>query len=179
MNTFELNKYAGAILGTILVILVVARISETVFHHETEGQAYGEIAVAEDSHSTTAMDEPETPPLPVLLANGSAEAGERIARRCVSCHTFEKDGDHKVGPNLYNIVGATPGAKEGFSYSAPMADKGGQWTYEELDAFLASPRNALSGTKMSFAGLRNPEDRAAMLLYLRQFSDSPPPLPAN
>ncbi len=180
MDTFELNKYAGAILGTILVVLVVSKISETIFSpHETEGQAYGEIAVAEDSHDAMASSEPETPPFPVLLANATAEAGERVSRKCVSCHTFEKGGDNKVGPNLYNIVGATPGAKDGFSYSSAMAEKGGTWSYEELDAFLASPRNALSGTKMSFAGLRNPEERAAILSYMRQQSDSPLPLPAN
>ena len=179
MDTFELNKFAGAILGTILIVFVVAKFSETVFHpHEMEGQAYGEIDVAEDTHGAVAEAKPETLPLPVLLAAANVEKGERVSKKCASCHTFEKDGKNKVGPNLYNVLGAAPGAKD-FSYSGAMKEKGGQWTYAELDAFLASPRNALPGTKMSFAGLRRAEERAALLLYLRQQSDSPLPLPAN
>ena len=179
MDTFELNKFAGAILGTILIVFVVAKVSESVFEpHHTEGQAYGEIAVAEDTNRAIAEAAPETPPLPVLLAATTIEKGERVSKKCASCHTFEKDGKNKVGPNLYNVLGAAPAAKD-FAYSGAMKEKGGQWTYAEMDAFLASPRNALPGTKMSFAGLRRAEERAAILLYLRQQSDSPLPLPAN
>ncbi len=179
MNTFELNKYAGAILATILVVFVVSKISDTVIQpHHIDGQVYGEIAVAAEDHGATAEAEPESPPLPVLLAASNVELGERVSKKCASCHTFEKDGAKKVGPNLYNVLGAAPGGKD-FAYSNAMKEKGGQWSFAELDAFLASPRNALPGTKMSFAGLRKAEERAAVLLYLRQQSDSPPPLPAN
>lgn len=179
MDTFELNKFAGAILGVILIVFVVGKFSETVFHpHQTEGQAYGEIEVAEDAYGAVAEAEPETPPLPVLLASANIEKGERVSKKCASCHSFEKDGKDKIGPNLYNVLGAAPGSKD-FAYSSAMKNKGGQWTYLEMDAFLASPRDALPGTKMSFVGLRRAEERAAILLYLRQQSDSPLPLPTN
>ena len=179
MDTFELNKFAGAILGVILIVFVVAKFSETVFHpHAMEGQAYGEIDVPKDTQSAVAEVEPEAVPLPVLLASANVEKGERVSKKCASCHSFEKDGKNKVGPNLYNILGAVPGAKD-FSYSVAMKEKGGRWTYAEMDSFLESPRNALPGTKMSFAGLRRADDRAAILLYLRQQSDAPLPLPTN
>lgn len=179
MNSFELNKYAGAILATILVVFVVSMISNTLTHpHEMEGQVYGEIAVAEDSHGGPAEVAEETPPLPVLLAAANVETGERVSKKCGSCHTFEKDGANKVGPNLYNVLGAAPASKD-FAYSSAMQEKGGQWSFATLDAFLASPRTALPGTKMSYAGLKRAEERAALLLYMRQQSDSPLPLPTD
>lgn len=181
MNTFELNKYAGAVLATILFVFVVGKVGEWVIApDELEQQVYGDIAVTSEQEGEGAggAAEPETPPLPVLLANATPEQGERVARKCQSCHTFEEGGANKVGPNLYGVVGGPHAHRDDYNYSSAMQETGGEWTYEALDAFLASPRDAIPGTKMSFAGLRNAEERAAMILYLRQHSDSPPPLPA-
>ena len=112
-----------------------------------------------------------------LLAAASVDAGARVYNRCTACHTVEQDGQHRVGPNLWNIVGAPKAAKDGFSYSAALAEMAGEWSYENLDHFLANPKGYVEGTKMSFAGLRKASDRAAVILYLRDHAENPPPLP--
>ena len=94
-----------------------------------------------------------------------------------SCHTFEKGGPNRVGPNLWNVVGGERGEGRGFNFSAAMKTKGGKWTYEELDKFLASPRSYIPGTAMTFAGISNPQQRADVINYLHTLSDNPQPLP--
>ena len=111
------------------------------------------------------------------LAGADAGAGERIAKKCAACHSFEAGGKHKVGPNLWDVVGRGIGAAEGFKYSGALAGIGGSWSYEQLDAFLTAPRAFAAGTKMTFAGIRDAADRADLIAYLRGLSDSPKPLP--
>lgn len=107
------------------------------------------------------------------LATANPENGERVFKKCAACHTTEKDGKNRVGPNLYGIVGAEVAAIEGFKYSSALMEFGGEWTAERLDAFLAAPRQAVKGTKMSFAGLKDLEDRADVIAYLNTMSDEP------
>ena len=113
-----------------------------------------------------------------LLASADAAAGEKVFKKCKACHTVEQGGKNKVGPNLWNVVGGPKAAHEGFSYSGALSDMGGDWTYEDLNDFLASPKAYAPGTKMSFAGLKKAEDRAEVVAYLREHGDNPPPLPA-
>ncbi len=112
-----------------------------------------------------------------LLASASVDSGAKVFKKCQACHSVEKGGANKVGPNLYNAVGGKIAMHDGFSYSGALAEKGGQWTYEELDHFLKSPRDYAPGTKMTFAGLKKASDRAAVILYMRENTDNPPPLP--
>lgn len=115
-----------------------------------------------------------------LLENASAADGQKVFGKCKSCHTTEQGGKAGVGPNLWNIVGGPMAHESDFSYSAgltAMAEAGDKWTYDHLDAWLANPKNFVKGTKMSFAGLSKPEDRAAVIIFLRSNSDNPPPLP--
>ncbi|WP_343116692.1 c-type cytochrome [Ostreiculturibacter nitratireducens] len=107
------------------------------------------------------------------MAAASAEAGEAVFRKCMACHTVEKDGGNRVGPNLYGVVGGPKAATEGFRYSPTIAEAGGTWSLEELDAFLENPRKAMPGTRMTFAGLRDPQDRANVIAYLNAHSDEP------
>src|SRR5262249_3702816 len=121
--------------------------------------------------------EPEKP-IAVLLASASVEKGQSTAKQCQACHTFEKGGPNRVGPNLYGIVGDERGhGRNGFNFSAAMKAKGGKWTYDDLNKFLASPKEFVPGTAMTFAGLSRDTQRADVIAYLRTLSDNPEPLP--
>ncbi|MFC5586959.1 c-type cytochrome [Nitratireductor kimnyeongensis] len=107
------------------------------------------------------------------LANADIGKGEKIFKRCVACHTIEKAGKNKLGPNLYGIVGKPVAQAEGYAYSPAMKAYGGEWTVERLDAYLLQPRTAVKGTKMAFAGLKKEEDRLNLIAYLNTFSEVP------
>lgn len=128
-----------------------------------------------------ASDAPAAPQpvldLGTLLAGADANAGKSKMQLCMSCHSFDQGGRDGIGPNLWGIVGRTIADRSGFTYSSAMTAEQGQWTYERLFDYLASPARAVPGTKMSFAGLRRPEDRAAVIKYLATLGGNPPPLP--
>jgi cytochrome c2 len=112
-----------------------------------------------------------------LLAHADPAAGAKDARKCAVCHNFEEGGSAKLGPPLWGVIGRDIASVEGFAYSEALTGKEGAWDYERLDAFLAQPRNWAKGTKMAFAGLKKPEERADVILYLRSLSHDPAPLP--
>lgn len=112
-----------------------------------------------------------------LLVQASMEEGVSKSRACMSCHDFSKGGPNRIGPNLWDIVGGEVGKKPGYDYSPALAAAEGRWTYERLFEFLASPRRSIPGTKMSFAGLRDPADRAAVIRYLSTQGENAPALP--
>ncbi len=113
-----------------------------------------------------------------LMASADPAAGQKVFNKCKACHTADKGGRNGVGPNLYNVVGGPRAHMEGFPYSSAMAEHHSQtWTYDDLFVFLESPKDFVPGTKMTFAGLKNPEDRANVIAYLRSQSDQPVPLP--
>jgi cytochrome c len=115
--------------------------------------------------------------LGTLLASADAERGKGTAKLCASCHTFDQGGAHRVGPNLWGVVGRDVGGKAGFAYSPAVADHPGAWTYQELDRWLASPARAIPGNKMAFNGVRNPKDRANLLAYLATLGGARIPIP--
>jgi cytochrome c len=112
-----------------------------------------------------------------LLQTASIKNGAKIFKKCQSCHTVGKGGANKVGPNLWDLFNRPRGAHNSFKYSKTLAGMGGQWSFEDLNKFLLNPRNVVKGTKMSFAGLKKPNDRADVLVYLRSLSDAPKALP--
>lgn len=114
---------------------------------------------------------------PELLRVASADDGRKVAKKCVSCHTFEPGQPAKVGPNLANTVGHDKASKPGFAYSAALTALPGNWSYEDLDAFLTKPAAFAPGTKMTFAGLPKAKDRAAVIAYLASLTQNPPPKP--
>ncbi len=112
-----------------------------------------------------------------FLASADIAHGERLAAVCTSCHSFNKDGASRVGPNLWNVVGAPRARKGGYRYSDALSSSRGNWDYEALNQFLYKPQQYMPGTKMGFAGLRRVQDRADVIAWLRTQSDGPAPLP--
>jgi cytochrome c len=113
----------------------------------------------------------------ILLTREDLSKGKRVARKCVACHSFEKGGKNKIGPNLFGIMGRQRGLVDEYNYSKALKKMGGKWDYPDMDQFLLKPRNFMPGTKMSFKGIKNANDRAALILYLRSFAETPIPLP--
>lgn len=175
MSSLELNKVAGAILLAALVALVSGILAQNLV--KPRAVQHAAIALPEGEPESAPAGEPEQP-LPVLLAAADAAAGENVAKRCAACHTFDKGGAAKVGPNLWGVVGAPHGHMEGFAYSDAIAGIEGNWDYEGLDHFITSPKDYAPGTKMTFAGIKKPAERANLLAYLQSLSDSPVPFPA-
>jgi len=177
MNSFELNKILGAILGTCLITLALNIGAGAVFApHKPDKPGYA-IAAKEESGGKEEAKKESSQPIEVLLTHASAEKGQAIAKQCQACHTFEKGGPNRVGPNLWNIVGAERGEGRGFNFSQAMKSKGGQWTDDELNKFLANPRGYIPGTAMTFAGISRDQQRADVIAYLHTLSDNPKPLP--
>ncbi len=177
MDSFELNKILGAILGTLLVLLSVNIVAGGIFSVPKPAKPGYDIAVTETpAAGPAAAPEPEVP-IAQLLANADVKKGETVAKKCMACHDLHKGGPNKVGPDLYGVVGRERGSHEGFSYSAAMKGKPGKWTFEDLNHFLTSPRSFIPGTAMAFAGISKASERADLLAYLNTLSDNPQPLP--
>jgi len=178
MDSFELNKTLGAVLGTCLALLALNITASALFSPPLPAKPGIEIAVAEQ-HDTGAKPAAAAPEEPIekLLASATPERGEQVAKPCTTCHTFTKGGATKIGPNLWGVVDRPKGSEPGFAYSDAIKSKGGKWTVDDLSAFLASPRAYVPGTKMSFAGLPKASDRANVIAYLNSLSDNPAPLP--
>jgi cytochrome c len=176
-NSFELNKVLGAVLGTCLIVLAINIGAGALYAPPIPAKPGFAIAAATPEHGAPAAKEPEVP-LPVLLAKAEPEKGKSIAKQCQACHTFEKGGPNRVGPNLYNIVGSDRGeGRNGFNFSQAMKTKGGKWTFDELNKFLTDPRGYIPGTAMTFAGLKRDTQRADVIAFLDTLSDNPVPLP--
>lgn len=174
----ETNKILAAILCAGLLWMITGFISEGLVEPEhLKEPAYKVAGVGEEVSATTAAAPKVLPPLAPLLASASVADGQNSVKKCAACHDFTKGGPNKVGPNLWNVIGAKHGHAEGFAYSDAIKSIPGNWDYEGLNKFLYKPAQYAPGTKMTFAGISNDQERANVIAYLRSLSDSPAPLP--
>lgn len=183
-----LTKLAGAVLVAAWIIVGAALASWMLYQpRQLDEPVYPlldtEMVDTRPGGGDTPADDSEAPAegggddLAARLAAADPAAGAKVVRKCTACHSANKGAGHKIGPNLWDIVGRGIGAAEDYRFSAALAEHGGSWGYEELDTFLAAPKTFAEGTRMTFAGISNDSDRADLIVYLRGLSDSPKPLP--
>jgi len=180
MDSFEWNKIAGAVLGTLIFVLVIKFGTEAIFEVEKPAKpGYVVEGVTEEATSaSTAPVEETIPDWGTVLPKADAAAGQKISARCEQCHDLSKGGPNKIGPNLWNVIGRARGTHPGFSYSGAMTASHDAWTFDNFFKFIKSPAAYVPGTKMSFAGLRSEQDRINLIAWLRTQADSPLAIPA-
>ena len=182
MSGIEFNKILVSIILALIIFVIIGFIGNFTVkldNSESQKNAY-KIDIPEtsnDSNIQTVVNDEMIKAISPLLANASIEKGEKIYKKCGTCHNYKKGSKSKMGPNLWNLINRPKANFSGFAYSKALVDLGGKWTFEELNQFLYKPKKYIKGTKMNFAGLNDVDDRANLILWLRQHSDNPVPLP--
>jgi cytochrome c len=176
--SFEMNKIIASVLVAAIIAMVSGIIADGLVRPTMLTKNVYQIAGAAPTESKEAAAAPAGPePIGPLLASASADAGKTVSQKCTACHTFDKGGANRVGPNLYGIIDEPIAeGRGGFSFSDALKAKKGTWTVDELNDWLANPQAFAKGTKMTFAGLPKAKDRADLIAYLNSLSDSPKPL---
>ena len=177
MNSFEINKILGALLGTCLVLLAVHLATGAIFAPPVPAKPGYEVAVQEAQPAQHAAAKPAEQSFDTLLATASPERGAQVAKQCAICHNLQEGQGQKVGPDLYALVGRPVASVASFHYSAPLKAKGGTWTFDALNKWLTDPRADVPGTAMTFAGIANEKQRADLIAYLNTLSPNPQPMP--
>ena len=181
MDSFEWNKIAGAILGTLIFVLVVKFTTEAIFEVPKPAKpGYVVEGVTEEASTSTstAPAEEVIPDWGTVLPKADAAAGQKISARCEQCHDLSKGGPNKIGPNLWGVLGRPRATHPGFSYSGPMSASHDVWSLDNFFKFIKSPGAYVPGTKMSFAGITSEQDRINLISWLRTQADSPLPITA-
>ena len=177
----ETNKIFGAIILALLLLAFFSKTGEMLVHPNYPEETAYKIDVPDEgiqSESSKEVVDPfeNLPDILSLLQTASLENGEKLSKKCSTCHSFESGGANKAGPNLWNLINRKKASKEGFAYSAALVEFGGDWSYSELNKFFLKPKKYIEGTKMNFNGLKKDSDRADLIIWLRSLSDSPAPL---
>jgi cytochrome c len=172
MDTFELNKIIMSVLLTLLILKASDIIADKLVHPVyLKKNIYIVEGVPQKEAPTAEAKEEKLEPIEPLLASANVENGQKIAKQCLQCHSFEKGGPNKVGPDLWNITKRGVGKAPNYAYSTALQKKGGEWTPENLNSFLYNPRSYIPGTKMSFVGLKKTEDRRDVIAYLETLKE--------
>ena len=182
MDSWEFTKISAAVLSALLVIVgsrTAIELSQASHGQDVAGytlpvETAAAPAVGGGAAPAAAFSFAQIAP---LLQKASADAGSAAFKKCAACHTVDQGGANRLGPNLYGVVNRAKGAVEGFNYSQAVKTKGGEWTFENLANFLHDPKGWLPGNKMGFAGVRDNQELADLLAYLRSLSATPAPLP--
>jgi cytochrome c len=182
MDSFEINKILGALLGTCLILVAMHIASEAIFTREAPAKPGYEIAVKEQpAGGAAAAAAPAEQPIEAVLASASPQHGAQVAKECEACHNLQEGQGPKVGPDLYGVVDRPIASVSGFNYTDALKGAaktlGGKWTFDALNKWLTKPSAVAPGTAMTFAGLSNEKQRADVIAYLDTLSPHPVPLP--
>ena len=175
-----MNKIIVSIVLAVILILGINKITDAIFYVEKLEKSAYQVAEITTTTSTataeTASENSESGNIIALFASTSASDGEKVFKKCAACHSIAQGGGNKIGPALWGVLGRQAGSISDYKYSKAMATHGKTWSFEEMNNFLIKPKDWIKGTKMSFAGLKNAKDRAAVILYMNEKTDSPLPL---
>ncbi len=174
-----MNKIIVSVVLTLMLVVGINKMTDVIYNvQKPEKSAY---QVASTTTATSASEEKashdsQTGDIMALLASASVADGEKVFKKCAACHSIAKGGSNKIGPALYNVLGRPAGSLPDYKYSKAMVAHGKIWTAEEMNGFLIKPKDWIKGTKMSYAGLKSAEERAAVIVFMNQNSDNPIPL---
>ena len=180
MSGLEVNKILAAIIMAILIVAIISVAGDLIVNIDNEKKQTAyiiDVPETDSDNSETVKKREIIEPISSLLVNASIEKGEKIFKKCGSCHNYQKGVANKVGPNLWNLINRPKASAKSFAYSKALVQLGGEWTYDEIAEFLYKPKEYVKGTKMNFAGLKKVEDIANLILFLREQSENPVPLP--
>jgi len=175
-----MNKIIVSIILTLVLVLGINKITDTLYYvAKPEKSAYqvdGTTQVSSVSSTESNTENLESENIMALFASTSAADGAKIFKKCAACHSIAQGGGNKIGPTLWGVLGRKAGSISDYKYSKAMVEYGKVWTFDQMNGFLIKPKNWVKGTKMSFAGLKNENERAAVILYMNENSGNPLPL---
>jgi len=172
-----MNKIIVSIVFAIILVLGINKVTDVIFYVEKPEKSAYQVAsittVASTTSAETGSTNSEEGNIMALFASASAAEGAKVFKKCAACHSIKEGGANKIGPALWGVLGRTAGSVPGYKYSKAMTAHGKNWSFEEMNGFLIKPKDWIKGTKMSFAGLKNAKDRAAVILYMNENTNSP------
>jgi len=175
-----MNKIIVSIVLAIILVLGINKITDVIYYVEKPEKSAYQIdnTTAVSSSSTTQTDVSTQSPenIMALFASTNAKDGEKVFKKCAACHSIAQGGGNKIGPALWGILGRNAGSVSDYKYSKAIIAYGKPWSFDEMNGFLTKPKEWIKGTKMSFAGLKKPKDRASVILYMNKNTDNPLPL---
>ena len=174
-----MNKIIVSIVLAVILVLVINKITDVIYHVEKPEKSAYQVAIITTASKTTAEKNSEDIDfgnIMTLFASTSVADGAKVFKKCAACHSIAQGGGNKIGPALWGVLGRKAGSISDYKYSKAMAAHGKTWSFDEMNSFLIKPKDWIKGTKMSFAGLKNAKDRAAVILYMNENTDNPLPL---
>ncbi len=175
-----MNKIIVSVLLAIILVFGINKVTDSIYYVEKpEKSAYqidNEATIASTTSSEISSETSESENIMAIFASTNAAEGAKIFKKCAACHSISQGGGNKIGPALWGVIGRKAGSVSEYKYSKAMAAYGKPWSFEEMNGFLLKPKDWIKGTKMSFAGLKNIKERAAVILYMNENSSSPLPI---
>ena len=175
-----MNKIIVSIVFAIILVMGINKVTDVIFSVEKPEKSAYQVASVTTVTSTTSDEvspsNSESGNIMALFASTNAAGGAKIFKKCAACHSITEGGANKIGPALWGVLGRPAGSVPGYKYSKAMTAHGKNWSFEEMNGFLTKPKDWIKGTKMSFAGLKNIKERAAVILYMNKNTDNPLPL---
>ena len=175
-----MNKIIVSIVFAVILIMGINKIADSIFYVEKPEKSAYQVATVTTVASTTSTEKSaassESGDIMALFASTNAAEGAKIFKKCAACHSITEGGANKIGPALWGVLGRPAGTVPGYKYSKAMAAHGKNWSFEEMNGFLIKPKDWIKGTKMSFAGLKKAKDRASVILYMNENTNSPLPI---